>query len=81
MNGATRVTFVVWRKNYYRVMGPVVDAALKRGWDVECWHDYSQAREGMKSSEFPDAVPTFRWGTPKVVEYRGEGDLVALLNA
>jgi hypothetical protein len=80
MSGAMRLVFVVERKNYYRVMGPVVDAALKRGWDVECWHDWAQPRWGPKASEFPDAVPTFRSGAPKVVAYRGE-ELVAQLEA
>ena len=80
MSGALRLVFVVERKNYYRVMGPVVDAALRRGWTVECWHDWAQPRWGTKASEFPDAVPTFRWGAPKVVAYRGE-ELAPRLNA
>jgi len=81
MSGAIRLVFVVWRKNFYRVIGPVVDAALRRGWDVECWHDWAQPRWGTKESEFPDAIPAFRWGTPKVVAYRGEDELVAQLCA
>jgi hypothetical protein len=81
MTGAMRLVFVVLRKNYYRVIGPVVDAALKRGWSVECWHDWDQPRSGAKGSEFPDAMPTFRWGTPKMVVYRGEDKLVTQLGA
>jgi hypothetical protein len=81
MIGAMRLVFIVERKNYYRVFGPVVDTALRRGWDVECWHDWNQPRWGTKASEFPDAVPAFRWGTPKVVAYRGEEELVAQLGA
>jgi hypothetical protein len=80
MSGARRLVFVMERKNYYRVMGPVVDAALRRGWEVECWHDWTQPRWGTKASEFPDAVPPFQSGTPKVVAYRGE-ELVAQLSA
>jgi len=76
-----RLVFIVERKNYYRVIGPVVDLALKRGWDVECWHDWSQPRWGTKATEFPDEVPTFRWGAPKMVAYGGEDELVAQLGA
>lgn len=81
MSAPVRVVFIVERKNYYRTFGPAVDAALRRRWAVECWHDWAQPRWGTKGSEFPDAVPTFRWGTPKVVRYHGAQELVATLNA
>jgi len=81
MSFGMRLVFIVERKNYYRVIGPLVDLALKRGWDVECWHDWSQPRWGTKASEFPDAVPTFRSGAPKVVAFHGKADLVAQLGA
>ena len=80
MNAALRVAFIVERKNYYRVFGPVVDAALRRGWAIECWHDWAQPRWGTKASEFPDTVPTFRWGAPQVVGYQG-AELVERLSA
>jgi len=80
MSAAVRLVFIVERKNYYRVMGPVMDAALRRGWAVECWHDWAQPRWGTKASEFPDAVPTFRWGAPQVVAYQGR-ELVERLSA
>jgi hypothetical protein len=81
MSTPGRLVFVIERKNYYRVLGPLVDAALRRGWRVECWHDWAQPRWGTKASEFPDAVPRFRWGQPKVVTHRGAEDLVARLGA
>ena len=80
MSAPVRLVFIVERKNYYRVIGPVVDAALRRGWAVECWHDWAQPRWGTKASEFPDAAPTFRWGAPQVVAYRG-AELVERLGA
>jgi hypothetical protein len=70
-----RLAFLINRKNYYRVLGPAVDAALARGWDVECWHDWSQPRRGAKASEFPDVVPAFRHGTPRVRIHMGASDL------
>ena len=78
---APRVVFVVERKNYYRVMGPVVDAALRRGYAVECWHDWAQPRWGTKASEFPDWTPAFRHGAPTVTPYQGAADLRARLVA
>lgn len=76
-----RVVFIIERKNYYRVLGPVVDAALLRGWTVECWHDWAQPRWGTKASEFPDRTPTFRHGAPAVSSYQGPADMVARLAA
>ena len=81
MSTAVRLVFIVERKNYYRVFGTVVDAALRRGWVVECWHDLAQPKWGTKASEFPDAVPAFRWGTPNVAVYHGEEEMVERLNA
>jgi plasmid stabilization system protein ParE len=78
-----RVAFLIERRNYYRLFGPIVDRALERGWETECWHDCGQPRTGPKRLEFPDAdaVPTFRHGRPRVRTYRGSGELVALLAA
>src|SRR5206468_10444109 len=78
---AMRVAFLIERRNYYRLFGPIVDRALERGWETECWQDWGQPRTGPKGSEFPDAVPTFRHGWPRVRTYRGSGELVALLAA
>ncbi len=74
-----RVVFIVERENYYRTFGPIVDAALKRGWDVECWHDWAQPRWGPKGADFPDSSPLFSWGCPQVVIYQGGEELVELL--
>jgi hypothetical protein len=76
-----RLGFVIERKNYYRVLGPVVDAALRRGFAVECWHDHAQPRWGTKASEFPDWTPTFRFGVPEMTSFQGRADLQARLEA
>ena len=76
-----RIVFVIERKNYYRVLGPVVDAALARGWDVECWHDWAQPRWGTKASEFPDWTPTFRGGAPRMSAYHGAAEMMERLAA
>ncbi len=81
MSQRRRVVFVVERKNYYRVFGSVVDAALRDGWAVECWHDWGQPRWGTKASEFPDSAPTFRWGRPAIETYSGRTELTSRLLA
>src|SRR5262249_27779899 len=70
-----RLGVLILRKNYYRLLGPVVEEALRRGYDVECWHDWSGPRRGAKSSEFPDTPPVFAAGTPRVTGYGGTADL------
>src|SRR5262245_65290519 len=70
-----RLGVLILRKNYYRLLGPVVEEALCRGYDVECWHDWSGPRRGAKSSEFPDTVPVFAAGAPRVTGYGGTADL------
>lgn len=72
-----RLAVLVERRNQYRLLGPVVDAALARGWDAECWHDVGQPR----GFDFPGAPPPFRHGTPRVRAYRGGAGLAAQLAA
>ena len=72
-----KVAFIITRDPEYRVCAEVIEAALARGWDVECWHDYSQARNGLKGYQFPsvDAVPVFRNGRPLIRTYQGLNEL------
>ena len=70
-----RLGVLILRKNYYRLLGPVVEEALRRGYDVECRHDWSGPRRGGKSSEFPDTAPVFAAGAPRVTSYGGTADL------
>ena len=68
-----RLAFLIRRKNYYRLLGPVVEEALRRGHVAQCWHDWSGPRDGVK--EFPDAAPSFKAGVPDVVGFSGAADL------
>jgi hypothetical protein len=72
---AIKLAILILRKNYYRLLGPVVEEALRRGDTVDCWHDWSGARRGGKASEFPDVAPVFRAGSPRVLGYQGVADL------
>jgi hypothetical protein len=76
-----KVAFLISRNPEYRLYAPVIEAALTRGWEVECWHDYSEAQVGLKGYQFPsiESVPAFRNGRPAVRSYQGRGQLRAWL--
>ncbi len=76
-----KVAFLIERKNYYRLLGSIADGALARGWQTECWHDWSQPRRGSKGLEFPDTMPAFRHGQPLLRTYLGAPGLAAQLAA
>ena len=76
-----KVAFIITRLSGFRLLGPVIDAALHAGWDVECWHDYGRPKVGLKGYLFPDvkAAPVFRYGQPVHRVYSGPGELSARL--
>lgn len=37
INQLMKIAFIAHRANYLKHYGPVIDAALNRGWQVECW--------------------------------------------
>jgi hypothetical protein len=78
-----KAVFVVERAPFYRLFAPIIDAALARGWQVECWHDYGQPRDGLKGYQFPDVAgaPRFRHGAPAVRTYRDAAEFQAWLTA
>lgn len=71
----TRVAFVIKRKTHYRLLGAAVEEALRRGWQVECWHDWSHSRTNWKGHDFPDLEPAFRSGAPRFIRYQGLDEL------
>jgi len=76
-----RIAFLIERANFYRLFAPVVDEALRQGWEVECWHDYSQARHGQKGYNFPavESAPRFVHGAPRLRTYHGSLELRGVL--
>lgn len=64
------LAFIIERTNYYRLLGPIIEVALRQGREVECWHCYDLP---SKPGEFPtvESVPRFRSGTPTVRPYEG----------
>ena len=49
-----KLVFLIYRLGYYRFFAPLIKEGLKRGYQIECWHDYSQPRTGKKGYSFPD---------------------------
>jgi hypothetical protein len=76
-----KIAVLIQRVAHYRLLAPVIEAAFARGWEVECWHDYSQLTEGLKAYQFPstDAVPAFLNGVPVVRTYQGPRELTTWL--
>jgi hypothetical protein len=70
-----KVAFLLERQNYYRLFGPIVDRALERGWETECWHDGTYPRTWRSGSKSP---ATFRHGQLRVRSYRGTAGLPGL---
>lgn len=76
-----RIGFLIQRRSYYRLLGPIIERALAREWTVECWHDWSQPRRGTKATEFPETMPSFQNGIPAMIVYHGTPDLGSRLAA
>jgi len=75
-----RIAFIIVRMNYYRLMAPAIDAALSRGWHVECWHDIGTPMP-MRPLDFPsiETVPYFSNGAVTFREYQGIAELPSLM--
>ena len=72
-----KAAIMVARSPEYRLLGPVVDAALARGWSVDCLHDYGQPRAGLKGYQFPsmETAPRFFNGQPGFQSYANPSQL------
>ena len=74
-----KIAFLIQRRNYYRLLGPVVERALARGWDTECWEAGGEALKGRRALERRAALPAFRQGRPRRREYAADTDVSRLL--
>jgi hypothetical protein len=68
-----RLAFVIRRDNHYRLLGPAIDRALARGWDVECWHSADEGLKGARTLEQRERGPSFRRGRPRRREFGAGG--------
>ena len=81
INGNIRFVVIIQRIVDYWLLAPIIEEALKQPWSIECWHDTSLSREGLKSYLFADvkSVPHFENGQPLVFGFDGEPELRTLM--
>ncbi len=73
-----KIVFLISRLNYYRFFTPLIKEGLRRGLNVECWHDYSQPKTGKKGHSFPEIKksPVFEGpNQPKMMAFCGNEEL------
>lgn len=77
-----KIVFVIGRAPQYRLLAPVVDAALARGYDAECWLNHGWSRDGLKGYQFPDAgaSPHFVNGQPVFKTFKTPEELRSRLD-
>ncbi len=77
----TRLAFIIDRTNNLKFCAPVIEAALQRGWEVECWLRLAKSSKGPKAYLNPtlDDVPTFRHGSVGVRRYVHRHDCLGLV--
>jgi len=68
-----KLAFVIRRDNHYRLLGPAIDRALGRGWNVECWHAADEGFKGDRALERRQRGPRFRRGEPRRREFGADG--------
>jgi len=74
-----KLAFPIWWRNHYRLLGPVVERALARGWDVECWHGAGEDRKSRRRVR-PEPTPAFRSGAPRTQPFADHAGLLRLLD-
>ncbi|MBX3005407.1 MAG: hypothetical protein KF821_06210 [Anaerolineales bacterium] len=74
-----KVAFVFHRANYLKLYGPIIDAALQRGWQVECWlHDVPMGDKDYL--RVPPELISIQWGARVGVRQFEQPADVARLN-
>lgn len=75
-----KIAFIILRMNFYRLLSPLINEALKQGWEVECWHEVLEIK-GAYAKEIPNKseVPSFSTGAPTVLEVKKKKELIGLL--
>lgn len=73
-----RIAFLIERNVYFRIFGPAINEAIKRGHQVFCFHNYSQSRAGSKGYQFPDInqTPKFQNGPVVSLKFQTDQDII-----
>jgi len=64
--------------NWYRVLAPLIEEALKRQNRVECWHHAGATSLGENQPNLAK-VPEFKSGFPEIVQYKQIDEIIALV--
>ena len=76
-----RLGLILERSNFFRVFGPVIEAAFERGWEVCCWYYESDSPSGVKDAYSPTNkdVPVFTNGSPEIEVFTHYDELPGLM--
>lgn len=58
----TKVAFLVHRANYLKHYGPIIDSALERGWEAQCWIPEDSSVRGKEYLAIDHDVVNRTWG-------------------
>ena len=47
------IVFIIRRHNFFKFLASIIEETLKRGHEVECWHDLTHPTGGMKGYLYP----------------------------
>ncbi len=81
INREIRFVVIIQRITEYWLLAPIIEEALNKTWLVECWHDTSFSRDGLKGYQFPDlgSVPQFSNGQREFLGFDGVSEFRALI--
>ena len=81
INREIRFVVIIQRITEYWLLAPIIEEALNKPWGVECWHDTSWSKDGLKGYQFPDlgSVPKFSNGQPEFIGFDGVSEFRALI--
>jgi len=69
-----KMVFPILRLNWYRLLSPVIDEALRRGHEVECWHN-GDGTNWSSNAPSIERVPQFVNGKPVIRTYASRDEL------
>jgi hypothetical protein len=75
-----RIAFHILRMNWYRLLAPVIDEAMRRGNVVECWHNVGNKNLGSNVINIAK-MPKFRYGSPSIRDYSGMKEFLKLVKS
>lgn len=74
-----KVVFIAHRSNYFKHYGPIIDAALKRGWTPECWVQDVQS-SAKKYLQIDTAMLRKLWPDIRVERFNEVNEVAGLLS-